>query len=217
MNYRKILTCAIFVIFIPLPLCAEILTLKSGQAIEGKIISRNAKEIKIDFAGVTLTYFIEDIDSIDGIPIDLPAGRPDKIIPVRRDNEPQQEPKNIPDDTDSVFYQGVASVKKGDFDQAIAYFTKVITTNPGLAEAYYNRGVMYMKKNSLDQAISDFSKAVQLRPAYAQVFNNRAVAYYNKKEYAKSWEDVRRAESLGFAVNLDFIDSLKRASETKKP
>jgi hypothetical protein len=44
---------------------AEIIMLKSGERIEGKIIERTEKYIKIDFCGVPISCYFEDIESID--------------------------------------------------------------------------------------------------------------------------------------------------------
>lgn len=46
------------------PCFAETIILKSGQQIKGKILEKTDKHIKIDFSGVPLTYYIEDIQSI---------------------------------------------------------------------------------------------------------------------------------------------------------
>lgn len=49
---------------------AETVILKSGKTIEGKIIERTDDYVKIDFMGVILTYFldeVQDIKSVDGV------------------------------------------------------------------------------------------------------------------------------------------------------
>lgn len=62
---RKII---ITVILLALPIIcfAETIVLKSGKAIEGKIIERTDEYVRIDFEGVPLTYFLEDVESIEG-------------------------------------------------------------------------------------------------------------------------------------------------------
>lgn len=47
----------------------ESIRLKSGKAVEGKIIERKGGSIRIDFQGIPLTYYLEDIETIDGKPI----------------------------------------------------------------------------------------------------------------------------------------------------
>lgn len=46
---------------------AETIMLKSGEVIEGKIIEKKDDAITVDFEGVPITYFYEDIDNIDGV------------------------------------------------------------------------------------------------------------------------------------------------------
>jgi len=48
---------------------AETLVLKSGQRIEGKIVEKTDDYIKVDFQGIVLTYFLDEISNIDGLPI----------------------------------------------------------------------------------------------------------------------------------------------------
>lgn len=50
---------------IPTSVFAETIILKSRQKIEGKIIERTDECIKIDFYGVILTYYLDEIDSIE--------------------------------------------------------------------------------------------------------------------------------------------------------
>lgn len=62
---KKIIIFLIF-LFFAVPLFAETIILKSGKKVEGKIIERNDEAVKIAFYGVSLTYYFEDIESIDG-------------------------------------------------------------------------------------------------------------------------------------------------------
>lgn len=52
---------------LPLMCFAETIVLKSGKTVEGKIIERTDQYVKIEFQGIGLTYFLEDVESIDGI------------------------------------------------------------------------------------------------------------------------------------------------------
>ena len=46
-------------------LFADTVTLKSGQVIEGKIVERTADVVKVDFMGVEMAYFMDDIAEIN--------------------------------------------------------------------------------------------------------------------------------------------------------
>lgn len=50
----------------PFMIFAETIVLKSGKTIEAKIIERRDEYIKIEYYGVPLTYFFDEIESIDG-------------------------------------------------------------------------------------------------------------------------------------------------------
>ena len=61
----------IFLAFILLFLCAvpvfaETVHLKDGNAITGKILERNAKSVKVDVDGTAMTYYADEIQDIDG-------------------------------------------------------------------------------------------------------------------------------------------------------
>ena len=62
---RKIILI-VMLLALPLVCFAETIVLKSGKTIEAKIVEKTDKYVRIDFEGVPLTYFLEDIESIDG-------------------------------------------------------------------------------------------------------------------------------------------------------
>jgi hypothetical protein len=43
-------------------------------------------------------------------------------------------------------------------------------------------------------------------------YNNRGIDYYFKKEYDKSWENVKKAQELGFKIHAKFLEELSKAS-----
>ena len=70
---------------------AETIVLKSGKTIEGKLIEKTDEYIKIDFQGVPLTYFFDEIESIDG----------KKLNEYTQETTSSQESKNI-EETESA-------------------------------------------------------------------------------------------------------------------
>ena len=78
----KILIALIFMI--PSVAFASEVILKSGQKIEGKIEEQTNKYIKIDSGvGVALTYYVDQIDTIDGqkLKVAIPAVSKPVVIP----------------------------------------------------------------------------------------------------------------------------------------
>lgn len=64
---KKVFTVLFFVIGLTIysPCFAETVILKSGQEIKGKILERTDKYIKIEFHGVPITYYLDEVVSID--------------------------------------------------------------------------------------------------------------------------------------------------------
>lgn len=113
----------------------------------------------------------------------------------------------------SYFKRGSEYMGKGEYDQAILCFDKMIKIKPKFAPAYCNRGTCYYEKGKFDQAILDFTKALEINPKLAEAHYNRAAAYYQKQEYDKAWEDVHKAQSMAFQIPPDFLNALRDAFE----
>ncbi|MCM8831657.1 MAG: hypothetical protein NC918_05675 [Candidatus Omnitrophica bacterium] len=55
----------IFLIFVSLPTFADVIRLKSGKTVEGKIIEKTDEYVKIDFLGVKLKYYFDEIEKLE--------------------------------------------------------------------------------------------------------------------------------------------------------
>ena len=107
---------------------------------------------------------------------------------------------------DSYFNRALTYGKKGQYDQAIADYTKAIEINPGHAMAYYNRGRAYaIGKGQYDQAIADYNKAIEINPGYAMAYYNRALTYSKKGQYDQAIADYNKA----IKINPRFILAYK--------
>ena len=76
--------------------------------------------------------------------------------------------------------RGTAYDDKGDYDRAIADFSKAIALDPKYVNAYYNRGVSYQHKGNRDQAILDYTKAIAVDPKFVPAYVNRGNVYDGK-------------------------------------
>lgn len=109
--------------------------------------------------------------------------------------------------------RGLAYCKKDNFNQAISDYSKAIKLNPSKASLYLERGTIYfMKRDSDDLALSDLNKTIQLNPNAGGAYANRAEIYFDKKQYDKCWDDVHKAEALGYKVIPYLIEDLKKVT-----
>jgi tetratricopeptide (TPR) repeat protein len=110
---------------------------------------------------------------------------------------------------EEFFEQGKKYSSVENVDQAIDNYSKAINSNPKLAKAYNNRGIAYIWKKQYDLAIADFSKAIEFDPQNGKAYNNRAIVYAYQGETDKARQDLQKAQSLGIAVNPDFLKKIE--------
>ena len=101
---------------------------------------------------------------------------------------------------------------KGDFDGAIAAYTRAIgrIPTPGATDwpVFYDRGIAYSQTGQWDQAQADFQHALQLQPNQPLVLNYLAYSWADRGEHLSEARDM-----LETAVHLrpedgEIVDSL---------
>lgn len=114
--------------------------------------------------------------------------------------------------------RGIAYGIKGEIDKAVVDFEKALKIDPNCVNAYIGLWHTGINKPNINpkQLLSYCNKALQINKAYADAYYCRAVTYFAIKEYDKSWDDIHKAEALGYKVNPEFLEELKRASESNK-
>ena len=91
---------------------------------------------------------------------------------------------------------GTEAYQRGDYDRAIADFTRSIQGDPRNATAYNNRGAAYNGKRDWDRAITDFTEAIRLDPNYAASYRHRGFAYMQRGNFGQARADVDKALQL---------------------
>ncbi len=101
--------------------------------------------------------------------------------------------------------RGIAKVKKGDWDSAIADFTRAIVLHSKNAYAYAYLGYAKESKGDWDGAIADCSKAIELDPSIAQAYAIRGSATAKRGDLGGAITDYDKAIELepkiAFAYN----------------
>ncbi|MDD5195945.1 MAG: hypothetical protein PHQ96_09815 [Candidatus Omnitrophica bacterium] len=69
----KILFLCFAVFMISSNIYADTILLKSGRTVEANIIERNADSVKVDIEGIGITYYLSDIESVNGQKVTEPA------------------------------------------------------------------------------------------------------------------------------------------------
>ena len=113
---------------------------------------------------------------------------------------------------------GYMEYLNGNFDRAIAEFSKAIAVDPDDVESYIARGDALFRIGETDKATTDYEKAIDVATAEARKFPenahryllDRAGAYTRVGDYTKAIADYERALTLDRSAaifHLSFDDS----------
>lgn len=104
---------------------------------------------------------------------------------------------------DSNFILGKKHYQKGEYRQAIKYFTKTLESDNQNYQAYRNRGDSYHNQGEYDKAIADYTKAVEINPEHPEAYNDRGVVYYDIGQIDNAISDFTRA----IEINSNYANS----------
>ena len=94
------------------------------------------------------------------------------------------------------FESGLTSQNKGDYGEAIKYYTNALEQGLQPPEVYNNRGNTYLKMDKIDKAVNDFSKAIEIKSDSIEAYNNRGNAHATKGNFDEAVDDYSEAIRL---------------------
>lgn len=136
------------------------------------------------------------------------AGANDQLIAAIRSKGPAPEskpqptatpiPVSTPKPPDASYYKnrGNANFVMGEYDAAVADYSKAIEMSPADSTTYFSRGMAYFNKKNFIPAIGDFDKVIELDPSESMAYFNRGVALENTGKFEKALEDLKKAVEL---------------------
>jgi tetratricopeptide (TPR) repeat protein len=101
---------------------------------------------------------------------------------------------------------GRYAVKRGDFDEAIRFYSEAIALDSEYIDAYNSRGLAYHRRanaappldyGDLNRALRDFNKALDIDPFYPHAYYNRARVYHQLGECDEAIDDYEVYLALG--------------------
>lgn len=97
----------------------------------------------------------------------------------------------------SYFYRGAAYHSIEEYDDAILDYTKALSLDPKMTDAYYNRARILLSRKDIDnpdinRAISDLNKALELDENFADALYSMAAAYKKLGDYHKTLEYLEK-------------------------
>jgi tetratricopeptide (TPR) repeat protein len=107
---------------------------------------------------------------------------------------------------------GIALAERGDYENAIAHYTRALELEPRAAEACYNRGLAFQARGDAERALADYSQAIELRPAYAEAHNNRGNLHAARGEFEAAIRDFTQA----IALRPDYTEALANRGRARQ-
>jgi tetratricopeptide (TPR) repeat protein len=131
--------------------------------------------------------------------LELAPDAPDREE-VKNQIEELKSKSSNPSNTPTVDYlqQGITNFEAGNYEQAIADYTKAIELNPEKAEAYLDRGYAYEQLGDYEQSIADYDRAIALDPQNAPAYYNRGVVFGKQANSQQAVANFTKAIELNY-------------------
>jgi len=151
---------------------AEKVSLKSGSQIQGKIVEQTGRYIRIEVGGVPIKYYLEDIESIDGVKPEHSAS------PDKKATHSQEARKH--------YLKGEEYVSTAKFKEALTEFKAAIKIDPNFSDAYTATGFVYIMLQNFREAATHLEKALTINPADIKACENLGVIHFYSGNYDKA-------------------------------
>ena len=97
----------------------------------------------------------------------------------------------------SYFYRGACYHSLEEYDEAMMDYTKALSLDNKMTDAYYNRAKIILTRKDIDNpkienAIKDLEKAIELDPRFEDALYAMAAAYKKLGDYHKTLEYLEK-------------------------
>lgn len=106
---------------------------------------------------------------------------------------------------------GYAKFNRGNWDDAIADYTKAIESDPNDTDAILGRGAAKRAKGDLDGAIADYSSVIKSKPDNVDAYVGRGDAKYSKRD----WDDAIADFTKSIEIKPNDVDAYIRRGSAK--
>lgn len=105
-----------------------------------------------------------------------------------------------------LFKYGSDAYNKGDYNEAIKYYSSYLQKYPDDVGAYYNRGLAKAKLEDYKGAIQDHSMAINIDPNFASAYCDRGVSKKILEDYFGAIQDYNKAIEIDPVLVLAYFN-----------
>ena len=116
----------------------------------------------------------------------------------------------------SYIDQGIQHSQAGRYDQALQAFDQALKLKPNDPALITYKGIVYYAKGQNDRAMKEFEAAIKLNPSFGRAYYQRGMIYEKQEKYDQALADLKKAKSLGYGIDSDFIALMERKAAEKK-
>lgn len=113
--------------------------------------------------------------------------------------------ESIKVDPESFAYSSLRDLykKENNFNEAIDFYSKIISQKPKHAQPYLERAYFYRELKNYEKALKDYNNAILLNPV-AHNFSSRGYVYQKLKQYDRAIKDYTKAIELDSNSAFDY-------------
>ena len=119
-------------------------------------------------------------------------------------------------DVQSSIDQGIKHSQAGRYDQALQAFDQALKLKPNDPALITYKATVYYAKGNNAQAIQMCEQALKLNPNFGRAYYQRGMIYDKQEKYDQALADLKKAKSLGYGIDPDFIALMERKAAERK-
>ena len=119
-------------------------------------------------------------------------------------------------DVQSYVNKGIENSQSGRYEQALKDFDQALKLKPQDPALITYKGVVYYAKGNNSQAMQLFEEAIKLNPNFGRAYYQRGMIYEKQEKYDQALADLKKAKSLGYGIDPDFIALMERKAAAQK-
>ena len=93
----------------------------------------------------------------------------------------------------TLFAEGSFAQDKGDLDEALKKYNKILEHSSAFGPMYCNRGLIYQGRGLVEEALADYNKAIEINKNDGRARNNRATLYKARGQFKEALKDYNVA------------------------
>ena len=116
----------------------------------------------------------------------------------------------------SLIDQGIKHSQAGRYDQALQAFDQALKLKPNDPALITYKATVYYAKGNNPQAMQLCEQVIKQNPNFGRAYYQRGMILDKQEKYDQALADLQKAKSLGYGIDPDFIELMKKKAAERK-